>query len=109
MGAGYYLEGSHPSHVKDMSIEAIAEEIGRDAVDGVADSDIRIGLIGEIGVSVDFAEEEEKVLRAAARAAKTTGLPLMVHLPGWERHVHRVLDITAEEGVDLDGVTGVVR
>ena len=98
MGAGYYLEGSHPAHVKSMSIAAIAEEIERDAIDGVDGSDIKIGLIGEIGVSADFTSEEEKVLRAAARASATTGLPLMVHLPGWERHAHRVLDITGEEG-----------
>ncbi len=93
MGAGYYLEGSHPPHVKDMSVETIAAEIERDAVDGVDGSGIRIGLIGEIGVSADFTAAEEKVLRAAARAAGTTGLPLMVHLPGWERHGHRVLDV----------------
>ncbi len=100
MGAGYYLEGSHPPSVQEMSIEAIADEIVRDAVEGVDGSGIKIGLIGEIGVSADFTPEEEKVLRAAARAAKTTGLPLMVHLPGWERLAHRVLDVTGEEGAD---------
>lgn len=98
MGAGYYLEGSHPPHVKSMSLATIAEEIERDAIDGVDGSAIKIGLIGEIGVSADFTSEEEKVLRAAARAAETTGLPLMVHLPGWERHAHRVLDVIGEEG-----------
>ncbi len=100
MGAGYYLEGSHPPSVQKMSIEAITDEIVRDAVDGVDGGGMKIGLIGEIGVSADFTPEEEKVLRAAARAAQTTGLPLMVHLPGWERLAHRVLDITGEEGAD---------
>ncbi len=98
MGAGYYLEGSHPPHVTSMTLAAIAEEIERDAIDGVDGSGIKIGLIGEIGVSADFTRDEEKVLRASARAAETTGLPLMVHLPGWERHAHRVLDIVGEEG-----------
>ena len=100
MGAGYYLEGSHPAHVKDMSSDAIADEIVQDAVEGVDGTGIKIGLIGEIGISADFTSEEEKVLRAAARAAGTTGLPLMVHLPGWARHAHRVLDITCEQGAD---------
>jgi phosphotriesterase-related protein len=40
-------------------------------------------------------------LRGAARAARTTGLPLMVHLPGWERHGNRVLDVVEEEGADV--------
>jgi phosphotriesterase-related protein len=41
------------------------------------------------------------VLRASARASRLTGAPLSIHLPGWERHAHRVLDIIQEEGGDL--------
>ena len=42
-----------------------------------------------------------KSLRGAARAQARTGLPLMVHLPGWFRLGHEVLDIVEEEGGDL--------
>jgi phosphotriesterase-related protein len=58
-------------------------------------------LLGEIGVSSDFTDQEEKSLRAAARAQARTGLPLMVHLPGWFRLGHKVLDIAAVEGAEL--------
>ncbi|MBU2327104.1 MAG: phosphotriesterase-related protein, partial [Alphaproteobacteria bacterium] len=68
---------------------------------GVDGTDIKIGLIGEIGVSADFTAEEEKSLRAAARAQVRTGLPLMIHLPGWFRLGHKVLDIAEEEGAEL--------
>ena len=85
MGAGYYLQSSHPPGVKAMSAEAIADEIVAEALDGVDGSGIRIGLIGEIGVSSDFTADEEKSLRGAAQAQRRTGLPLMVHLPGWFR------------------------
>jgi phosphotriesterase-related protein len=71
------------------------------ATAGVEGSGIRIGLIGEIGVSSDFTSEEEKSLRGAARAQTVTGLPLMIHLPAWFRLGHRVLDIVAEEGADI--------
>lgn len=98
MGAGYYLEPSHPSHVRDMTAEDVAEEIERDVVEGVRG--VRAGIIGEIGVSADFTEEEEKVLRGAARAQVRTGVPLEVHLPGWERHAGRVLDVAGEERAD---------
>ena len=37
-------------------------------------------------------------MRGAARAQARAQLPLMVHLPAWYRHAHRVLDIVAEEG-----------
>ncbi len=99
MGAGYYLEPSHPQHVGDMSVEAVAEEIERDVVEGI--EGVRAGIIGEIGVSKDFTPEEEKVLRGAARAQGRTGVPLEVHLPGWERRGSQVLDVVAEEGADL--------
>ena len=65
---------------------------------GVDSSGIKIGLVGEIGISKDFTNEEEKVLRGAAIAARETKLPLSVHLPGWERHGKKVLDIAKEEG-----------
>ncbi|WP_442504251.1 phosphotriesterase family protein [Marinivivus vitaminiproducens] len=100
MGAGHYLEGSHPDEVKLMDAGAIADQLVREATRGVDDGPSRIGLIGEIGVSADFTEAEEKCLRGAAQGARRTGLPLMVHLPGWERHAHKVLDIVEEEGAD---------
>lgn len=98
MGSGYYLESSHPAVVRTMSADAIADEIVAEALQGI--DGVRIGLIGEIGVSGDFTAEEEKSLRGAARAQVRTRLPLMVHLPGWYRHGLRVLDIVAEEGGD---------
>lgn len=102
MGAGYYLASSHPEKVTGLTVRAIADEIVHEALHGVDGTDVRIGLIGEIGVSADFTAEEEKSLRGAAQAQVRTGLPLMVHLPGWLRLGHRVLDIVADEGADLN-------
>lgn len=101
MGAGYYLGSSHPAKVAAMSADDIAAEIVREAVQGVDGTDVKIGLIGEIGVSSDFTESEKKSLRGAAQAQKLTGLPLMVHLPGWFRLGHQVLDLVEAEGADL--------
>ena len=98
MGAGYYLQSSHPPELRGMSADDVADQIVAEALDGV--DGVRIGLIGEIGVSADFTPEEEKSLRGAARAQGRTRLPLMVHLPGWFRHGLRVLDVVEEEGGD---------
>jgi phosphotriesterase-related protein len=100
MGGGYYLQASHPPELVGMDADDVAEAILGDAHAGVDDTGVRIGLIGEIGVSANFTPEEQKSLRGAARAARRSGLPLMVHLPGWERLAHRVLDITEAEGAD---------
>lgn len=101
MGAGYYLASSMPDEVARLSAGDIADQIVAEALHGTDGTDARIGLIGEIGVSSDFTAEEEKSLRGAARAQVRTGLPLMVHLPGWFRLGHRVLDIAEAEGADL--------
>ena len=100
MGAGYYLQTSHPPEV--------ATPLGRrhrrpDRRRGARwrRRHRRIGLIGEIGVSSDFTPDERKSLQGAARAQARTGLPLMVHLPGWFRLGHEVLDIVEAEGADL--------
>jgi phosphotriesterase-related protein len=100
MGTGYYLGPAHPPHVREMSANDIADEIEQDVAEGV--DGVRAGIIGEIGISKDFTTEEEKVLRGAARAQRATGIPLEVHLPGWERHGGRVLDVVAEEGANLE-------
>ena len=101
MGAGYYLASSMPEEVARLSIDDIADQIVTEALHGTDGTDAKIGLIGEIGVSSDLTAEEEKSLRGAARAQVRTGLPLMVHLPGWFRLGHRVLDIVEAEGANL--------
>lgn len=100
MGCGYYLESSHPPQVAAMTVAEIAAEIVADVTIGVGEPAIRAGFIGEIGVGAGFTAAEQKVLRGAAQAQAQTGLPLMVHLPAWERHGHRVLDIASAEGAD---------
>ncbi|WP_116134164.1 phosphotriesterase [Tropicimonas sp. IMCC34043] len=102
MGAGYYLASSMPDSVAGLSIDDIADEIVAEALTGVDGTDARIGLIGEIGVSSDFTELEDRSLRGAVRAQVRTGLPLMVHLPGWFRLGHKVLDIVEQEGGNLN-------
>ncbi len=98
MGSGYYLQDSHPPELASMSEDAIADQIVAEATDGI--DGVRIGLIGEIGVSSAFTPDERRSLRGAARAQGRTGLPLMLHLPGWFRLGGEVLDIVEAEGGD---------
>lgn len=104
MGAGWYLSQTHPAWVADASVEQLTEHLLADVEHGPDGSGIRPGLLGEIGISADFTASEERCLRAAARVQRRSGLPLMIHLPGWQRHGLRVLDVTAEEGVAPEAV-----
>ncbi len=104
MGAGWYLHPTHAPDVQRATVEQLADRLLTEIADGVDGTNIRPGLIGEIGVSAEFTESEQRCLRAASRAHVASGLPLMVHLPGWERLAHRVLDIAVEEGARPRGV-----
>lgn len=101
MGTGFYLEFSHPDWLKTMDVEAIAQFIIDDVGGGEKQPPVMAGIIGEIGVSKDFTEAERRSLQGAARASARTGVPLTIHLPGWERLAHDVLDVVEAEGADL--------
>ena len=101
MGTGFYLQHTHPEWLKAMDVEAVTEFIVNEVGGGETQPEILAGLIGEVGVSKDFTDEEMKSLRGSARAARNTGVPLSIHLPGWERLAHKVLDVVEEEGADL--------
>jgi len=101
MGTGFYLQHTHPEWLRDMDVDAVTEFIVNDVGGGTTQPDIMAGIIGEVGVSKDFTAEERKSLTASARAARITGVPLSIHLPGWERLAHEVLDVVEREGADL--------
>ncbi len=101
MGSGFYLEPSHPGWFTRMDLDEATAFIVADVGGGAEQPEVMAGIIGEIGVSKLFTEAERKSLRAAARASRLTGVPLSIHLPGWERLAHEVLDIVEDEGADL--------
>jgi len=81
MGAGYYGGKTQPTELAHRSEEDIAEEIAREITVGVEETQVRAGVIGEIGCSWPMTAGEIKVLSGAAEAAKRTGACLIIH-PG---------------------------
>ena len=82
-----------------MSVDEIAADIVRDLTDGVADTGIRAGIIGEIGCDRHIGALEERVFRAAARAHRQTGVTITTHAARWPVGDAQ-LDLLEEEGVD---------
>lgn len=104
MGAGWYHENYYKPRLWDMSTNEIAEEIIGEIRVGVEGTDVKAGIIGEIGAQYNrLSAIEERVLRAAARAQIETGVGLTTHttrgIGGLEQ-----LDILDQEGVDLSRV-----
>lgn len=83
----------------------LADLYVREFQNGIEDTGIRPGIIGEIGTSALLTGDEKKVLRAAARAHHDTGLAITIHLDPAARRGHEVLDILCkEEGVPPERV-----
>jgi phosphotriesterase-related protein len=93
MGSGWYLQAYHPPHLAGSGERALAAELVAELTDGVGHTGIAPGVIGEIGVSPDFTPDERTAVRAAAMAQRDTGVPLYLHLPGWQQRGHEVLDL----------------
>jgi phosphotriesterase-related protein len=81
-GTSFYVENAHPKRIERMSIDDIEQEFVSDIETGIDETDVRAGIIGELGTSGQIHDQEEKVLRAGARAALRSGAPVSVHTPG---------------------------
>ncbi|MFE9856939.1 phosphotriesterase [Streptomyces sp. NPDC005780] len=77
---GWYYEPFHTPEIDRSSVEELTATLVREIDDGIDDTGIRPGVLGEIGSHGDTpTPPESKVLRAAARAALATGLSVATH------------------------------
>ncbi len=82
MGTGWYREAYYPVEalIDRRSVDDLAGEMIRELADGVAGTGVRPGIIGEIGTDKPWVSaREERVHRAAARAARQTGMAISTH------------------------------
>jgi len=101
MGTGPYVKESLPKSVK-RDRESIAARIIQDIQVGADGTDIRSGIIGEIGMQWPLTEVEKTFLQAAADAQKETKAPINVH-PGFSPDCpFDVLDVLDGVGARID-------
>lgn len=108
MGAGWYVAPFHPLDMTAKTVEELTDIVVRDITIGVDGTDVRSGVIGEVGVacgSGQITENEMKATRASARAARITGAPMIFHCGGFREEKFKILDMLEQEGVDLRRVT----
>lgn len=106
MGCGWYRQAYYPAEaqIDRRSVDSLADELVHEINEGVGETGIRPGIIGEIGTDKPWlTAEEERVHRAAARASRRTGLAITTHsvLSDVGLQQLRVFD---EEGADLSRV-----
>lgn len=103
-GCGYYIHPSHPKDMDKRAVENLIQEMLSDIRSGMNGTEIRAGLIGEIGVSWPLHPNEEKCLRAAAGAHQGTGAPISIHPGHHQESPMEVIGILREEGVEPNRV-----
>ena len=101
MGAGYYVDAVHPEGMDTLAEPDIAAQIVADITQGVGDTGVRAGIIGEIGCTWPLTANERKVLRAAASAQRETGAAILIHPGRNEAAPREILDVLAESGADV--------
>jgi predicted metal-dependent phosphotriesterase family hydrolase len=82
MGAGWFTEPYYPAEarIERRGADDLAAELIGEFRDGVGETGVQPGIIGEIGVEKPWLSPvEERVHRAAARAALATGMAISTH------------------------------
>jgi len=103
-GCGYYTKRSHPPEVAALSESELLERLLEEMANGLGGTDVRPGIIGEIGTSSPIHPDEAKVLRVAAAAQAKTGLAINVHVAIFRREALAALDILDAAAADLSRV-----
>jgi len=105
MGAGWYREFGYPAEVEKLTSNELANVLVRDIEQGVGDSGIRAGFIGEIGTGRHHVKPaEERVFRAAALAQMQTGVVISTHTTRWGTLAMEQITMLREFGADLSRV-----
>ena len=81
MGCGYYVNDYQDPKNHNRTVDDFAQEMIGQIVHGAWGTDVRAGMIGEIGCQAPWTATEKRVMQAALIAAKETGAAINVH-PG---------------------------
>lgn len=103
-GCGNYIDAVHDSETRETSAEEIKKRIIRDLNEGMDETEIRSGMIGEIGTGMKMTESEKKCLKAASGAQAETGAGMHIHACLWNREGLNALDYAISNGADASKV-----
>ena len=97
---GFFHEGWTPIHpiAKALDVDALADLYVRELTEGMGATTVRAGLIKCATGEGSIGPQEEKMLRATARAHRATDAPIVAHIT--DSLEAEQLDIFESEGVD---------
>lgn len=98
-GCGLFVHDSKLGKYADMSEDELTALMLGEIRNGVGDTGIKPGVIGEIGTSEKIYPSERRALIAAANVSNETGLPVFVHTYPWSRAGLEAVDLLISLGV----------
>lgn len=111
VGTGFYVQSSHPQIVGKENVQELSRMMVRDLTEGFEGTQIRAGVIGELGCGAPLHSDEEKVLKAAAKAQEETHACIILHSATFDtfsrtiaKPANSYLDVLENEGADLSKV-----
>ena len=98
MGCGHYVDEYQPDANRSRAVDDFASEMVAQVFEGAWGTDVRAGIIGEIGCQSPWTELERRVMKAALIAQAETGATVNVH-PGRDAdQPQEVMDFVRAEG-----------
>ncbi|XP_075067325.1 N-acetyltaurine hydrolase [Mixophyes fleayi] len=100
-GAGFYVDATHSPETRSKSVEQLTEVLVNEVLQGADGTDIKCGIIGEIGCSWPLTDSEKKILQATAEAQTQLGCPVNIH-PGRNSEApFQIVHVLQEAGADI--------
>ena len=111
MGCGYYMNSTLPDYILKKSESDLVKDMVKEIYYGVGNTNIRPGVIGEIGMGPVIEDWDEKLLKIVTKVQKESDLPIFVHIlavpvAGFTGKLqgHKVIDILEKNGANLERV-----
>lgn len=104
LGAGFYTDAYVDEATREASAEDLADIIVGQVTEGAWGTDVRCGVIGEIGVSWPMTPFERRSLIAGAIAQRRTGAMINVHPGRHPQACTEICDVLEAAGADLSRV-----
>ncbi|MFD1711936.1 aryldialkylphosphatase [Ottowia sp. GY511] len=104
MGCGHYVDSYQDQSNHERSVDSFAKEVIAQVLEGAWGTDVRAGIIGEIGCQSPWTDLEKRVMRGALIAQAETGAALNVHPGRHPDQPQEVVDFVAKHGYPLERV-----
>ena len=102
--AGTYCSNYLKNEIKSLNISQLVNRFTSEIETGIEKTNIKAGIIGEIGCSDSLDSFEKNALIAAAKTHKITGAAISVHPGKKPESPFRLINILENEGADISKV-----